>query len=1136
MFFPLDVKSFVPTRKVGCGFVIIIIIMLRSRVAALRSQEVGGGVTSQRGAVVARGQSGRKRVRLVKTMQSYPMKPKQKNTQNDRKKKLTPQAQDYLLNAGVPPSDLFDVLQGNEPGEGDLFGKRKRESTTTRKTTKSKKREEEDEDDEDNSLLNSPLFYAYAHMETEDGEVLYGKWSCDGGCSCVDKPVVLGPEFDIYLTAQAARNTYANTTKPLLYVSKDESLLIRPRDLTLDLLFGLLSYSGVIKTDIYRVMDALITILMKDERCRDGLTELSRLVKKQKPEPEHELWCWPPSPLVFMIPREAVEEACKSAAAELGIGEEYNAWSRMLGTVRGRRYFFYKEIQQVEYYFRGCGLLEKTQRSMAEGLLRLRPQSLVNLVKVLTQGDPFRLCFYNLSPVNAILPELPSVSYRYMFAKDQKRIPIPRLTAVAIYQEALKRDANPLLPPCIITKEGLAKLSEADKPLVKPVYYVHSQDKREGAATEDDSGHCFTHLSTLMRLFPNPQYNVLEGVKLLANHKIIALAPALCSGDNRSAERHVYLRALYQQTLDLVAALVEIERRALVLRPKPPQKPDQCIRYRNSPMCKIPHSEDQCASIADAAAVGSPGIILTGCAGTGKTATCAKIAAHYPSESIISFAPTGKASDLLDRRVAPSDTGHHYYYKHKRARMGDSSSSDSETPKSLYQGKELVIADEGSLMPLWLLSKLLRDIVQNSQVHRFLICGDPDQLPSVEAGCVLSDLVQAYSQLDSEYSEWTKRLHQLSICHRAESLEIYENAMAIKAMQLKQIRSTENFVILESQGSVKEDAEMLFDFMEEKIGVDNMRIQFHVLCSQNRFVDIVNEIAYTRYWKPLDDVEDRNSDLRHNRGSVFQSGSSGGGDGGKKRSRPKRFRIGARIFFKKNIRDFKIKNGQILTILGFRDEDKTTGQVVQLPDGALPLQHQYDRDDLIRRSNSQFRRIAICRPHDGGADAILEIPLDKVSLNSSLCSLAYCSTVHKVQGTEFDYCGAILAKKEPRMVTSTWFYTGETRARKMFVVATAEDTLREVVSRPRLKRLSDVSILLVKAIRQLRTTIQLGLPVEATTEETVWWSNKAGMKPFTAYPHWNQNVPVNREPTTSTTASSSSSSTSMEEITSSECV
>jgi hypothetical protein len=725
-------------------------------------------------------------------------------------------------------------------------------------------------------------------------------------------------------------------------------------------------------------------------------------------------------------------------------------------------------------------------------------------------------------------------------------------------------DACPLYHVKRHSPEALQSLEFEDKKLMRTVFYRHSDDVRPESDLEEDTGHCYTHLSTILRLFGDSAlYDVVEGLKLLQKLRIIAVAPALCKGEDTGSERHVYLRRMYRFTLDLVASLVEIERRALCWRRQHSVTPSQNLHFMSGSCSKLTLSPDQQQAVDAAVRAGSLGGVLTGTAGTGKTATLAHMAAHFHSDEIIACALTGRASDILNQKVTPADTSHHYYYSYKRfkyrsrkrekqeekedeppskkMKIGDEETEETEEQlerQCPFLGKRVLIMDESSLMPLHLAAEICKAAVESSAVDKIFITGDEKQLDSVESGCVLSDLVKAYSQIDEEQQQQqqqensttpvvvveSRHLHQLNVCHRLESLDVYNNAMAIQTGNVDELQTTENFVILESTGSVSSDADQLYDYVSSELGEEVAKKQFHVQCSQNQWVAAVNKVAYDRFWQPLDDAEDQSgysqTFLRH-----MDSSSSSGGNGedsasagvGKKR---KRFRPGCRIYYRKNYRNLPIdstgtrsssvKNGQILEILFYQDVEKESGKRVKFSEPGLKIEHQFDKADLIRGKRSKFRRLMVCQPYDAAPGQFVEVPLDRAPLSARNVNLAHSATTHKTQGTECCNVGIITTKKEPAMVTRAWLYTAVTRAKRKVFIVTTPECLLEIISRPPRKRLSDVAILLVNAVRELYVKFQAqpqqSLPSLASS--FTWWQNRAGVRPFTAIAGWDAAVPT----------------------------
>lgn len=131
-------------------------------------------------------------------------------------------------------------------------------------------------------------------------------------------------------------------------------------------------------------------------------------------------------------------------------------------------------------------------------------------------------------------------------------------------------------------------------------------------------------------------------------------------------------------------------------------------------------------------------MILTGGPGTGKTTIVKGIInlykKFYPEEVITCCAPTGRAAKRLSELTGINATTIHSLLHW-----------DLETNTFLVNDKEpivcdLLIIDEFSMVDAWLFYNLLR---ASKSITRILIIGDEDQLPSVGAGAVLRDLIEA---------------------------------------------------------------------------------------------------------------------------------------------------------------------------------------------------------------------------------------------------------------------------------------------------------------------------------------------------------------------------------------------------------
>ncbi|GAA4703541.1 exodeoxyribonuclease V subunit alpha [Nocardioides conyzicola] len=151
--------------------------------------------------------------------------------------------------------------------------------------------------------------------------------------------------------------------------------------------------------------------------------------------------------------------------------------------------------------------------------------------------------------------------------------------------------------------------------------------------------------------------------------------------------------------------------------------------------------------------------VLTGGPGTGKTTTVAALLALLveqaeapgrPALRIALAAPTGKAAARLQQaveeevaRLPESDrarlTGLRAVTLHRLLGSRPDTSARFRHHRDNRLPHDVVVVDETSMVSLTMMARLLEAVRPDT---RLLLVGDPDQLASVEAGAVLSDLVE----------------------------------------------------------------------------------------------------------------------------------------------------------------------------------------------------------------------------------------------------------------------------------------------------------------------------------------------------------------------------------------------------------
>lgn len=147
-------------------------------------------------------------------------------------------------------------------------------------------------------------------------------------------------------------------------------------------------------------------------------------------------------------------------------------------------------------------------------------------------------------------------------------------------------------------------------------------------------------------------------------------------------------------------------------------------------------SEEQQASVAGIASRSFS--VLTGGPGVGKTTTTKVLVKllHAMNKHVVLAAPTGRASQRMSEVIGYEAKTIHRLLEWAPSKNGFKKSE--EDPLHV----EFLIIDECSMLDINLAAALLKAVPQSAHV---LFIGDPDQLPSVGAGNVLHDLLQASS-------------------------------------------------------------------------------------------------------------------------------------------------------------------------------------------------------------------------------------------------------------------------------------------------------------------------------------------------------------------------------------------------------
>ena len=210
-------------------------------------------------------------------------------------------------------------------------------------------------------------------------------------------------------------------------------------------------------------------------------------------------------------------------------------------------------------------------------------------------------------------------------------------------------------------------------------------------------------------------------------------------------------------------------------------------------------------------------LILTGGPGTGKTTTVRGIVALFEKMGldIVLAAPTGRAAKRMSEL-----TGREAQTVHRLLGMSWNEATQqvtfTKTEKEPLE-TDAVIVDEMSMVDLTLFSALLRALRPGT---RLVLVGDADQLPSVGAGNVFSDLIR---------SGRVETVFLREVFRQAESSAIIRNAHAVNMGEPPQLTNDQGdfFFMCRRDGerTVSTIVELCKTRLPEKMGIPADQIQ-----------------------------------------------------------------------------------------------------------------------------------------------------------------------------------------------------------------------------------------------------------------------------------------------------------------------
>ena len=356
-------------------------------------------------------------------------------------------------------------------------------------------------------------------------------------------------------------------------------------------------------------------------------------------------------------------------------------------------------------------------------------------------------------------------------------------------------------------------------------------------------------------------------------------------------------------------------------------------------------------------AVRQPCIMITGGPGTGKTTIVKVLVAFFREQhkKILLAAPTGRAAQRLKEIAgAKAQTIHRLLeYKLEKGKGGFGFNRNERNPLDA----EAVIIDEVSMIDLHLMSMLCVAVKKEAVI---IFVGDNNQLPSVGAGNVLSDMID---------SKIIPHIHLTTIFRQARRSRIITAAHEIKNGVTPEFDNSrdENCFFLE-EPDPKEALEIIIDLVSRRLPTS-----YHL----NPVHDIQVLSPIHKGMLGTENINLRLQKILRSSSKMIQCGQNC-------------FYLGDKVMQIKNNYEKNVFNGDIGVVVDIIFE---TGLIVDFQGTSITYEL-------------------------AGLDELIP---------------AYCISIHKSQGSEFDAVIIPLITQHYIMLKRNLIYTALTRAKKVCV-------------------------------------------------------------------------------------------------------
>lgn len=453
----------------------------------------------------------------------------------------------------------------------------------------------------------------------------------------------------------------------------------------------------------------------------------------------------------------------------------------------------------------------------------------------------------------------------------------------------------------------------------------------------------------------------------------------------KNGEQIIYQKYIYSAERGIERLLLNISSQKIKTNSK---NADKAIAdFENSNSLKLDYCQKEAVKSATERGV----VVITGGPGTGKTTIIKAIISAMAAEGkkCLLAAPTGRAAKRMAAACnQEAKTLHRLLeidFSVETEIRNDENLRFKRNPERPLKCDTLII-DEVSMVDTVLMYHTLRALGHGAQL---VLVGDKDQLPSVGPGRVLRDIIE---------SDKFKVVTLTDIYRQNTNSLISYNARKVNLGEMPEMNIKEgDFFLLPAHNS-EETLNLVCDLVGRRLpntyNIDPLS-DIQVITPNRKGASGAEALSRA--------IQEK-LNPKTNRTKLMKEGDT-------------EFRKGDRVMQIKNNYEMTWEDFDDPTIYGVGVFNGEMGVIVEVNEKEKLLYVLFDDNRYACYDKMHLPELELC----------------------------YAITVHKSQGSEFDYCIIPIVGVFPQLKTRNLIYTAITRAKKMAILIGTPDTLREII-------------------------------------------------------------------------------------------